>query len=521
MDPRPEEPPLGVGESASVPSAAAIANAIFDATGVRFREPPFTPERILAGLREAGLRKQAPREAPPLANGTARKRKPWLAPLLAAAFGALGSPWRRRACRSAARSRPIARPDPAAYSAATIERGRVLAGLGGCIHLPHGAGRRSRSRAAAASIRRSARSTRPTSRRTKRPASAAGPMAPSSARCGRAIGRDGRHLFPAFPYPSFARASEADLQALYAFLMAQPPVSSRRTARRSCARPFGFRPLMAAWNTLFHQAEPFEARPDRDAAWNRGAYLVEGLGHCSACHSPRNALGAELKGADHLAGGEADGWYAPPLNGASPAPIPWTRAGFLRLPAHRLFRRAWRGRRPDGADRRRAQAAARCGHPRHGALPRLARAARRRLAEPELKTPPRTGAPRARASSPRYLAGARIYDGACAVCHEAGQGLDMFGVKPSLALNTAIHADNAGHRSARRSSKARARRDLANSARCPAFRHHFDDAQIAELAAYLRARFAPDKPAWSDLAETAARLRNETLTAGGGDANVR
>ena len=80
---------------------------------------------------------------------------------------------------------------------------------------------------------------------------------------------------------------------------------------------------MAGWNALFHQAGAFEADATQSANWNRGAYLVEGLGHCGACHSPRNALGAEKAGA-YLAGGFAEGWEAPPLTSLSHAPIPWS-----------------------------------------------------------------------------------------------------------------------------------------------------------------------------------------------------
>ena len=135
MLPRQDQPPLGVGESASVPSAAAIANAIFDATGVRFRELPFTPERILRGLRG----KRAARDALPLAAPEARssdrqvaKSVCWPARcvgiphLCAAAVGiaAAALPWRSIA--------PIARPDASVFSAATIARGRQLAALGDC-----------------------------------------------------------------------------------------------------------------------------------------------------------------------------------------------------------------------------------------------------------------------------------------------------------------------------------------------------------------------------------------------------
>src|ERR1700682_1892624 len=135
--PRQDQPPLGVGESASVPSAAAIANAIFDATGVRFRELPFTPERILAGLR--GHQGTAPSAlslaAPVPAASTDKWQNPFarrrgalatVAALCAAALGVAAAvlPWRSIA--------PIARPDASVFSAATIARGQQLAALGDC-----------------------------------------------------------------------------------------------------------------------------------------------------------------------------------------------------------------------------------------------------------------------------------------------------------------------------------------------------------------------------------------------------
>jgi nicotinate dehydrogenase subunit B len=509
MVPRPEDEPLGVGESASVPSAAAIANAIFDATGVRFREPPFTPDRILKGLREAGFAEAAPQPAPlaPPAAAHARPRR-WLGPLLAAAFGALGSIGLASLPIRGAIA-PVARPDPATWSAATIERGQALAGLGGCIHCHTApAGEALAGGRAIATPFGALYATNIT------PDEATGIGMWSYAAFERAmregVGRDGRHLFPAFPYTSFVMASEADLQALYAYFMAQPAVSAPNRPADLRA-PFGLRPLMAAWNTMFHQAKPFEARPDHDAAWNRGAYLVEGLGHCSACHSPRNALGAELKGADHLAGGEVDGWFAPPLNGVSLAPIPWTEQAYFDYlrsgysPEHGAsggpMAPIVAGLRPLPDSDIRAMA-------RY--LVSLAPAPP--AADPALKARLDQAA-KARASSPATFAGARIYGGACAVCHEPGQGLDMFGVKPSLALNSAIHAGKPD--TVLRVILDGARPEgLSELGAMPAFRHHLDDTQIADLVVYLRARFAPDKPAWTGLREASARLRTETLTAG-------
>jgi len=104
--------------------------------------------------------------------------------------------------------------------------------------------------------------------------------------------------------------------------MAQP--AARATApANTLAFPFNLRPLLAGWNALFHQAREFKPDPAKSEPWNRGAYLVESLGHCSACHSPRNALGAEQREA-YLAGGFAEGWEAPPLTSLSHAPIPWS-----------------------------------------------------------------------------------------------------------------------------------------------------------------------------------------------------
>src|SRR5260370_23005520 len=102
--------------------------------------------------------------------------------------------------------------------------------------------------------------------------------------------------------------------------MAKPPVRAG-APKNTLAFPFNLRPLMAGWNALFHQPKLFEADPTKSELWNRGAYLVEGLGHCSACHSPRNALGAERQ-SSYLAGGFAEGWEAPVLASLSQAPTP-------------------------------------------------------------------------------------------------------------------------------------------------------------------------------------------------------
>jgi mono/diheme cytochrome c family protein len=106
------------------------------------------------------------------------------------------------------------------------------------------------------------------------------------------IGADGRHLYPAFPYTAFTKLSDEDLEAIYAYLRSLPPVRYRPPGNEM-PFPFGIRLLLAAWNALFFEPGRYAPDASRSAEWNRGAYLTLGLGHCGACHTPRNALGAE------------------------------------------------------------------------------------------------------------------------------------------------------------------------------------------------------------------------------------
>ncbi len=115
--------------------------------------------------------------------------------------------------------------------------------------------------------------------------------------------------------------------------MSQPAVHSETPANQ-LPFPFDQRQLMAGWNLLFLEPGAYRDEPTRNQQWNRGAYLAEGLGHCSACHSPRNALGAEKSGSAHFAGGEAEGWTAPALNASSPAPIAWSEEALYAYLRH-------------------------------------------------------------------------------------------------------------------------------------------------------------------------------------------
>ncbi len=506
MLPRQDQPPLGVGESASVPSAAAIANAIFDATGVRFRELPFTPERILAGLR--GEQPTARRVLPASKSSPRPPADKWhnpfaarrgaaatIAALVAAGVGiaAAALPWRSIA--------PIARPDASVFSAATIERGRQLAALGDCavchtdINGIVNAGGRA--------IETPFGTIYSTNITPDVETGMGGWSYPAFERAMReGIHRDGRQLYPAFPYTHFAKTTDADLQALYAYLMAQAPVHAANRAP-ALAFPFSWRPLMAGWNALFHRPDAFAADPTKSATWNRGAYLVEGLGHCSACHSPRNALGAEKANA-YLAGGFAEGWEAPPLTSLSHAPIPWSEDelfAYLRTGESRFHGVAAGPMAPVVKE-----LAALPDEDIRAMAVYLASFNEAAISKPDqdalaTRLENLTGA-RAISTSP---VGARLYEGACAVCHQVG-GPPLFGSRPSLALNSNLHAtvpDNLIqvilHGIASPVSS-----DLGYM---PGFGDSLSDDQLAELVAYLRRQFAPEKPAWTGVQPAISRIR--------------
>lgn len=500
MMPRPGEPPLGAGESASVPSAAAIANAIFDATGVRMREPPFTAERMRAALKAARAAGgagalAAPDGAPPKRTGSDRA---------ALELPLQGAWWRRFGVGLgvalglvvAAFTRPSAiapapPPDPQLYSAAAIARGAALAALGNCAvchTAPGGAenagGRRLETPFGAVYA----------TNITPDPGTGIGSW--SYAAFERAmrqgIDRDGRQLYPAFPYTAFTRTSERDLQALYAYLMSRPPVAAATPATR-LSLPFNVRPLLAFWNALYLRVGEVAVDPARSALWNRGAYLVEGLGHCGGCHSPRNRLGAQAGGARHLAGGRAEGWNAPALTARSDAPIAWSEAelyAYLKTGASALHGVAGGpmqvvtaniSRLPDDDVRAMAHYLASFGTP-------LAAPAEREMAQLlETRVLGRAAA--------EHAAGARLFDGACASCHEPGVG-SLAAARPSLALNTNLHS--ADPNNVRRAIEGGVNAPLlGHLGAMPAFRDSFDARQMRELLAYLRARFAGDQPAWT------------------------
>jgi mono/diheme cytochrome c family protein len=124
-------------------------------------------------------------------------------------------------------------------------------------------------------------------------------------------GAQGEDLYPAFPYPWFRRVSREDDDAIFAYLMTLPAVSYT-PPKNDLPFPLNFRSFVGAWNMLFLDSHNFQADPGQSAEWNRGRYLVNGLGHCGGCHTPKNSFGAD-KSKQDLHGGKLDNWVAPDL----------------------------------------------------------------------------------------------------------------------------------------------------------------------------------------------------------------
>jgi len=228
----------------------------------------------------------------------------------------------------------IARPDPAGFDPEIVKQGAQLAAVGNCIacHTVPG-GKAFAGGLAVPTPFGTIYSTNIT------PDEKTGIGSWSEAAFQRAMregtDRDGNHLYPAFPYDHFTLVSDQDNRALYAYLMTRQPVEAT-APRNDLIFPLNIRPLVAAWDLLFLKEGPYRPDPAQSAEWNRGAYLAEGLGHCGACHTPRNPLGAERRAAA-FSGGAAEGWVAYAINDQSPAPIPWNReslAFYLRHGFH-------------------------------------------------------------------------------------------------------------------------------------------------------------------------------------------
>jgi mono/diheme cytochrome c family protein len=298
---------------------------------------------------------------------------------------------------------------------------------------------------------------------------------------------DGAHLYPAFPYDRFTRVSDEDNRALYAYLMSLPPVRST-PPKNDLAFPFNIRPLLAFWKALFFHEGPAAVDPTKDATLARGEYLVEGLGHCGSCHSPRNFLYAENRRRAYD-GGEAEGWHAYAINANNAAPIPWeprALAFYLRHgyhPQHGVSRGTMGlvtfelAQAPEAeVNAMAAYAVSVMGSVAPARTQRSNALARDPLAK--------------NANAPRGEA-AMLYDTACLPCHDGRRPLPFGGLPLSLSLgvngesprnliNVILHGLDAA--------------EGETSPMMPGYAGAMSDAQVEALVAWLRATFTVQPP---------------------------
>jgi mono/diheme cytochrome c family protein len=311
------------------------------------------------------------------------------------------------------------------------------------------------------------------------------------------ISRNGEQLYPALPYEHFTHVTDADLEALYAFLMTRRPVEAV-APRNRLIPPLGFRPMLAGWKMLFVHHGEVAINPRRSAEWNRGAYLAEGLGHCGGCHTPRNLLGGEERGHAYE-GGVAEGWRAPALDAHNPAAARWTvdtLAAYLRTGLSAEHSAAGGPMGPVVEDLASVPEA-----DVHAiATYTASMMAKAPATKPD--TPPATP-PSAAATSE----GATLFEGACAGCHDTGAPMAAQG-RPALGLSSDVRdADPA-------SAIQAVLRGIeppvgGRGPKMPGFADSLTDTQITALIAYVRARFT-DRPAWQDLQTAVHAARNES-----------
>jgi mono/diheme cytochrome c family protein len=320
------------------------------------------------------------------------------------------------------------------------------------------------------------------------------------------VSRDGHLLYPAFPYNHFTHLSDADISALYAFMMTRDPAPAV-TAPNRLRFPFQFRPLVAGWNALYLQRGALpSAGTAHDAQWQRGEYLVRSVAHCGACHSPRTALGGEER--DHpLAGGDAEGWNAPALNANSPSPVPWTvdtLAAYLRtglVPDHAITAGPMQAvvhnlaHVSDDDVRAIATYIVSGMGPVTPARQQREAQARQKAQIALAQVQPASAA--ADGDQARLTLGAKVYQESCAACHDAGRQVSSDSAL-RLPLAVALYLPDA--------------RNLIHIVRggiapppgqpgrwMPPFDGILSDDQLTALAIWLR-RQATDAPPWTDVA---------------------
>ena len=495
--PRPQQDPLGAGESSSVPGTAAIANAIFDATGVRFRNPPFTPEVVRAALNPLAAPVTPTPQADQVTPVAPRSKQPGLLNVwgwkqisgvlfATLAMGAAVVGWRS--------ALPRITPVSASFSEAQLQRGAQLAALGNCVscHTAEQGAPLAGGKAFATPY-----GTVYSTNLSPDPQTGIGAWSYQAfARAMReGVSRDGHALYPVFPFTSFARMSDEDMTALYAWLMTQTPVA-QTTPAPEMLMGLNMRPLLSVWNAVFHNDRQERYDSTQTAQWNRGEYLVNGVGHCGACHTPRNLMGAEQKQTAYMQGAFVDGWQAPALTSFNHSPMPWREQDFFNY-----LRKGFTGFHgtasgPMAEVVRNLQTVSNEDIQAMAVYLSSLNPAAAALDNADFGGRAMAVVTHAANSATLPDAVARQFAGSCGSCHHEGDGPQLLGVNQPLALNGNLHSDSPANlvNVILHGVQQPASRDIGFM---PGFENSLSKPQIVSLVQWMRQRYAPGKPAWT------------------------
>lgn len=304
--------------------------------------------------------------------------------------------------------------------------------------------------------------------------------------------RDGTPLYPAFPYTNYTRITRSDADALFAYLRTLTPISQPNRAQQ-LKFPYNNRWLLKIWRALYFHPGVYRNDPRHDPQWNRGAYLVQGLGHCSACHAARNTFGATLSGVNPP-GGLVLSWFAPSLTDAGGAGLQaWNVDDIVAL-----LRDGAIGTDATTADAPHAVTLGPMSEVVYSSLQHVSADDLRAMAVylqslPASGAVERTGAAIARAgtlgrtSDATMYAGHTVYAAHCASCHgDSGEGRAPIG--PPLAGNRAVTmaSDVNPIRIVLFGGYPPATAGDPNPFGMPPFSQALDDAQISDVLSYIR-----------------------------------
>lgn len=286
------------------------------------------------------------------------------------------------------------------------------------------------------------------------------------------VGRDGEHLFPALPYTAYTKVTRGDLVAMRAYLNTVEPVHNP-VEPNQLPFPFNMRFLQFFWKALFFTPGEYQPNPQKPADWNRGAYLVEGLGHCASCHSAKNILGGDKAA---MEGGTLQNWFAPNLTADRRVGLgAWSEDELIEyLKTGHTARSAASGPMAEVVEFQTSKMP-------DADLKAMAVYLKDIAAAPAVKATPLA------ADRADMQAGAALYADNCSACH-VGKGEGVARLFPALAGSAVVQSDDAATllRMVLQGSRSAATDAAPTAPAMPAFDWKLTDAQIAAVVTYAR-----------------------------------